>query len=131
METLLTPEGDPHWTRPIALYLQRDRTHTVYSNASYEGLGGWSPDFYFYWRLTRQDLVDHGFPMKMVDKWSSEPQYTNDKGLHINPLEYVAALINLWISIFCIRALPRREGGYILQLNSDNTTALAWMSIAA
>ena len=53
------------------------------------------------------------------------------KGLHINPLEYIACLINLWITLKIIQLAGPKEGGYILGLLSDNTTALLWMSYAA
>ena len=131
METLLAPEGDPHWTRPLALYLDRDPTHAVYSDASYGGLGGWSADFSFFWRLQREDLIQHGFDMKIVDKARTEPVDPASSGLHINPLEFVAALLNLWITLWTVEHSNPMDGGFVIQLNSDNTTALSWMSVAA
>ena len=128
-DTLLCDDGRT-WTRPMALFFDRDVTHRVYSDASYIGIGGWSADMSFLWRITSQDLQAMGFDMKPVDNFTSEPT-GQAKGLHINPLEYVAALINLWISLTQIIDAGDRDGGYILQLNSDNTTALAWMSEAA
>ena len=126
-ETLLAPEGSPLWSRPIALYLDRDYTHRVYSDASYGGIGGWSSDFGFLWRLVREDLVRAGFDMKPIDLSSSEPlDATEPTGLHINPLEFIGVLINLWITIKYVQAAGPRAGGYILALFADNTTALAW-----
>jgi len=131
METLLAPEGDPLWTRPIALYLDRDHTHTVYSDASYGGIGGWSSDFSFLWRITRQTMVDAGFDMKPIKLKSMEPTDPKAAGLHINPLEYIGALINLWLVLQCAIAAGPIVGGYILALMSDNTTTLAWISVAS
>jgi hypothetical protein len=131
METLLVPENDPLWTRPIYLQLDRDLTHTVISDASYAGLGGWSPEFKFLWRITREDLINYGFQMKPLGTNSQEPSEPSADGLHINPLEFVAALINLWIALRRIMDLGPRDGGYVLGLLSDNTSALAWMSYAS
>jgi hypothetical protein len=131
METLLVPENDPLWTRPIYLQLDRDLTHQVISDASYAGLGGWSPDFKFLWRITREDLVTHGFRMKSLGSNSQEPTEPSTEGLHINPLEFIAALLNLWLALRLIMILGPREGGYVLGLLSDNTSALSWMSVAS
>ena len=131
METLLVPENDPLWTRPIYLQLDRDLTHTVISDASYAGLGGWSPEFKFLWRITREDLANSGFQMKQLGTNSQEPSEPSAAGLHINPLEFIAALINLWIALRLIVDLGPQSGGYVLGLLSDNTSALSWMSVAS
>jgi hypothetical protein len=131
METLLVPENDPLWTRPIYLQLDRDLTHTVISDASYAGLGGWSPEFKFLWRITREDLAHSGFKMKQLGTNSQEPTEPSAEGLHINPLEFIAALINLWIALRMIRDFEPRNGGFVLGLLSDNTSALSWMSVAS
>ena len=43
---LSLPEFHPTWTRPIALLVPRTATHAFLSDASYGGLGGWSPEFH-------------------------------------------------------------------------------------
>lgn len=131
LDTLLAPEDSPLWTRPIALFLDRDLTHRVYSDASYGGIGGWSVDFSFLWRLTRTTLVEHGFDMKPIVLRSLEPHDPKASGLHINPLEYIGCIVNLWLTLKCVMELGPRDGGYILGLLADNTTALAWMSLAS
>ena len=128
-ETLLDPD-ETLWTRPMALYFDRDCTHRVYSDASYIGIGGWSPCFSFCWRILRDDLSQYGFHMKTVDRSTSEPTGTA-AGLHINPLEYLAAIVNLWLALTFLMDAGPIDGGYILQLNADNTSALAWFSEAA
>ena len=130
LETLLAPESSPLWTRPIALYLDRDFTHKVYSDASMGGLGGWSADFSFLWRVARETMVEAGFSMRDIVIKSSDPESV-DGFLHINPLEYVGALINLWLSLKCVMILGPIDGGYILALLVDNMTALSWMTLAA
>mmetsp|Transcript_4851 Transcript_4851/g.11525 ORF Transcript_4851/g.11525 Transcript_4851/m.11525 type:complete len:935 (-) Transcript_4851:1191-3995(-) len=128
METLLAPEDSPLWSRPIALYLDRDYTHRVYSDASYGGLGGWSEDFGFLWRIARETLEAAGFDMRPIYLPSNEPGV---EGLHINPLEYIGCLINLWLTLKCVILRGPIDGGYILALFADNTTALSWMSTAS
>jgi len=95
------------------------------------GIGGWSPDFKFLWRVMRADLVAAGFNMKTVDAASEEPDKQEGEGLHINPLEFLATIINLWITLWLLQWSDERVGGYILELLSDNTTALSWMSVAS
>jgi hypothetical protein len=111
--------------------LDRDLTHTVISDVSYAGLGGWSPEFKFSWRITREDLAHSGFRMKQLGTNSQEPTEPSAEGLHINPLEFIAALINLWIALRMIMDFEPRNGGYVLGLLSDNTSALSWMSVAS
>jgi hypothetical protein len=136
METLLADVHRNLWTRPIALILQRDHSHRVYSDASYLGIGGWSPCFRFVWRITRADLERLGFRLQDTNSYKTT-MYVDQDGttsmspLHINPLEFIAALVNLWLSLRFIVRLGPRVGGYILGLFSDNTTALAWMSLAS
>jgi uncharacterized protein YdhG (YjbR/CyaY superfamily) len=40
ISALSLPEFHPTWTRPIALLIHRTATHTLLSDASYDGLGG-------------------------------------------------------------------------------------------
>jgi hypothetical protein len=133
LETLLAPEEDPLWTRPIALLVPREPTHWVRSDASYAGIGGWTPYFGgLMWRVTREDLVLLGFNMKTIGPKTDEPTDPANSGLHINPLEYLAAIINLWLALKCISlSAVLCQTGYILDLQSDNTTALSWTHVAA
>ena len=43
----------------------------------------------------------------------------------------ILCLISLWITIKCVIVLGPIDGGYIIGLLADNTTALSWMSTAA
>jgi hypothetical protein len=129
-EQLLRPEFDPVWSCYIGLLIPRDATHAFLSDASYEGLGGWSPQFEVQWRLTKADLIELGFDMKVVDAITGEPD-PEQLGLHINPLEFIATIINLWLLLRLVMTLPERSTGYIVDLLSDNTSALSWMKITA
>jgi hypothetical protein len=53
------------------------------------------------WRLTTDDLRFFGFHVKMVNPKSGEPA-ADQEGLHINSLEFLAAIINLWLYLALI-----------------------------
>jgi hypothetical protein len=129
-EELLRPEFDPVWSCYIGLLIPRNATHAFLSDASYEGLGGWSPQFEVQWRLTKADLIELGFDMKVVNAITGEPDQ-EQLCLHINPLEFIATIINLWLLLQLVMTLPERSTGYIVDLLSDNTSALSWMKITA
>uniref|UniRef100_UPI002596FA89 hypothetical protein n=1 Tax=uncultured Marinobacter sp. TaxID=187379 RepID=UPI002596FA89 len=128
---LQEPEYSPVWSRYIGLIVPRVATHTILSDASYAGIGGWSPDFHIQWRITRKDLVALGFNMKHINKYKQEPLDANTAGLHINPLEFLATIINLWLVLKLVVQLPANPTGYIIDLLSDNTSALSWMRLTA
>jgi hypothetical protein len=83
------------------------------------------------WRITTEDLLLFGFDMKPSGKANNEPITSNSKGLHINPLEFLAVIINLWLALKLITEAPPCLTGYIINLLLDNTTALSWMHVAA
>ena len=130
VEVLDLPEFHPTWTRPIALLIPRTGTHSFLSDASYGGLGGWSPDFAVMWRVMRDDLLLFNFPMKDIDT-AGEPADLVQEGLHINPLEFIAIIINLWIALKLLADFPHLATGYIVTLLSDNTSAISWMRALA
>jgi hypothetical protein len=105
-------------------------THELLSDASYEGIGGWSPEFEVMWRFTREDLLLLGFPLKLVNSADGEPD-SDAAGLHINPLEFIAAIVNLWLLLKIVSTLPPCDTGYIIDLLSDNTSALSWLKVTA
>jgi hypothetical protein len=133
MEPLLAPKEDPIWTHPIALLVPREATHWFKSNANYAGIGGWTLNFgALMWRVTREDLVILGFNMKTIGPKADKPMDPSKPGLHINPLEFLAAIVNLWLALKLISIKPIQcQTGYILDLISDNTTCLSWMHVAA
>jgi hypothetical protein len=130
-DLLLEPEYSPIWSRYIGLLIPREATHTILSDASFAGIGGWSPDFKIQWRITRADLVLLGFKMKHINKYKQEPLDAKTDGLHINPLEFLAAIINLWLVLKLVQQLPPLLTGYIIDLLSDNTSVLSWMHLTA
>jgi hypothetical protein len=129
VEALARPEMDPTWTRPIALLIPRTPTHSLLSDASYGGLGGWSPEFSIMWRVMRDTLLAFGFPMREIDL-AGEPADLAPEGLHINPLEFLGIIINIWVALRLLLNYPALATGYIVDLLSDNTSAIAWIRVA-
>jgi hypothetical protein len=139
--------SDPNWSRPIGLIIPRDPTITVFTDASTNGLGGWSREttLNHMWRLRVSDLVAHGFPAHMG--WNNltnfwEPDLDRTQA-HINILEFVAIFIELWVCLRQIetahlqqntqRQLPAEiipAGGHRLLARADNTSALSWLRYA-
>jgi hypothetical protein len=77
----------------------------------------------------RDALLQYDFPMKHIDT-AGEPVDFDAKGLHINPLEFIAIIINVWIALKLIATYPHLATGYILLLLSDNTSAISWLRTA-
>jgi hypothetical protein len=135
------PDGEVHaWMRPISLLIPREATEDIRSDACYNGLGGWSPSFKFVWRVTRDELVKAGFKMKELDqdghdryRWCKAENLPPEHAecLHINPLEFIAIIINCWFAILEVRKDPGKPGGHIIAVRADNTSALSWLKYAA
>jgi hypothetical protein len=120
------------WSRPIALLVQREWTCQVLSDAAYSGIGGWSPTLKFMWRVTREQLVEAGFNMKAIGADGEAARIAaDDNSLHINVLEFVGIIINIWFTIIYTRRDPEKLGGHIVSVIADNTSALSWFRHAS
>ena len=128
---LVDPQHSHMWTSPLGLLIPRCANHVMHSDASYVGIGGWSRTLRIQWRVTRPDLEVLGFNMKVVDNYKQEPLDASSDGLHINPLEFLAAIINLWLAIKLLPIHSNEPTGNILDLFSDNTTCLSWCRFTA
>jgi hypothetical protein len=128
---LTEPEWSPTWTRLIALIIPRTPTHEMLSDASYGGMGGWSEQFQIQWRILRDDLLTLGFSMKAINSANEPSDLFNPEGVHINLLEFVGVVINLFIAIKLLLRLDTPPTGFVLELIADNTSALAWLKYAA
>ncbi len=69
--------------------------------------------------------------MKTIGMANDEPIASDAQGLHINPLDFLAVIINLWLYLKIISDGSLCLTGYIINLLSDNTMALSWMHVAA
>jgi hypothetical protein len=144
-----TEPSDPFWCRPIGMLIPRTTTHFAYQDASYEGLGGFSEEFGFSWRLSRDELEAVAIPMPDLPMDMDLPlpddsTPTVDSVLfdeiegedtapatHINVLEFVAAIINYWFVLARTTVSEEPVGGWIVGILGDNTSALSWMRHSA
>jgi hypothetical protein len=55
-----TAEGTSIGSRPVGMVIRRKLTAQAFSDASYNGLGGWCPNLSFFWLLLASDLVSVG-----------------------------------------------------------------------
>ena len=135
---------DPFWSCPIGLLVPRVPTLTVCTDASLQGLGGWSPISHLnhMWRITLNDL--HLCGLKQTSRWHSRSNYLepdiDQPEAHINVLEFFAIFIELWVVLRQIHLaqssrdpLPAEcipPGGHRLEALTDNTCALSWLRYA-
>jgi hypothetical protein len=133
--SLEEPSAASIWSRPIGLLIDRSPTCVVFSDASYGGIGGWSGSLQFLWRVTRSELIQCGFSMREIDATGealrSDAGQSSDNALHINLLEFVAILVNLWLTLRWIRSEEAPLGGHIVAVLADNTSALSWLRHAS
>jgi hypothetical protein len=123
---------DSNWRRYIGYLVDRTPNCEAIQDAAHEGLGGWSSTFLFMWRLTHTELrtAPISWPMKSFDVARLDAPI-HAQGIHINLLEFVALIINMWFVLWATRDLETPRGGWILSLRTDNTSALSWLQHAA
>jgi hypothetical protein len=130
------PDPFHYWCRPIGLMIPHEPNVIVLSDASYCGLGGWSPTWQFMWQVTRAELAAFGFDMCKIDQAGEDLlMYEHDcpdalRGLHINVLELLTIIINIWIVLTWLQRLNVPSGGWIISVLADNTSALSWLHFA-
>jgi hypothetical protein len=132
LRTTLLPQHAALWTRPIGLLVPRDPTSEVFSDACYEAIGGYSRDWGFCWRLRRDALITAGFDMKLLEADGEPSPAADNTGLHINVLEFLAVIVNLWLTLKLVKAqhvVP--PGGHVISVRCDNTSAVSWLRHAA
>jgi len=106
------------------------RTITLISDACYGGLGCWAQGHPLIWRLNKADLEACGFILPT----GREPSEAEKKEVdfdHINILEFVAVIVNIGVAVRYLMLQPRRTAHVIMNVLSDNTSALSWMKHAA
>ena len=119
------------WERHTVLCVPRYPHATLLSDASYEGLGGYSLYLNFAWRLSSHDLNSMDFKIRLTEPlvyW--EPDLDSNK-IHINILELLAIIINIILDVCCMNGLPLPSSGWVLHARVDNTSALSWNQYAS
>ena len=93
------------WERNIGLCVPRDPHAILLSDASYEGLGGYSLYLNFALRLSSHNLNSMGFKVRLTEPllyW--EPDLDPNK-IHINILELLVIIINIILAVCCMNRL--------------------------
>ena len=124
--------ADPRWCKPIGLLVPRDPTIITYTDASSNGMGGWSAKLDHMWRLTYKNLTTCGLSSpshSFANKQYHEPAI-EEEPVHINILEFLAIIIELWICTRQLQSTIPVAGGHIIQALADNTSALSWLRYA-
>ena len=119
------------WERHIGLCVPRYPHATLLSDASYEGLGGYSLYLNFAWRLSFHDLNSMGFKVHLTEPlvyW--EPDIDPNK-IHIDIFELLVIIINIILAVCCMNRLPPPSSGWVLHARVDNTSALSWTQYAS
>jgi hypothetical protein len=127
--TLDSNQYHPYWCRPIGLLIPREPCYEIVGDAANEGLGGYCVKLAFMWRLNRSDMENCGFRLS-DDDGPAEP--ADPDASHINILEFVAIVINVWFLIKFIARdePPNSQTLFIASCLGDNTSALSWMRVA-
>ena len=128
--TLSAAPEHPAWCRSLGCLIPREPHILGLTDASPDGMGGYCIALKCMWRLSRQDLLSLGFDLQALQEFRDEP-VPGSPGLHINCLELVAMIINLWLILRFARTQDPHPGGLIIHIRGDNTTALSWFSHAA
>jgi hypothetical protein len=127
----------PIWSRDIGLLIPREVNTIPISDASYEGLGGFCRTFRYMWRLSVHDLRSCGWKIcgdeESKNQLHETPSFSPKPGpdeAHINVLEFVAIIINMWMLLKLIDKGERPPGvktHIIARFLADNTSALSWL----
>jgi hypothetical protein len=119
---------DSNWRRCIGHLIERSPNSKAIQDAAHKCLGSWSATFQFMWRITHDELHSDpvNWPMKCFDSICLDTPL-HAEGIHINVLEFLACVINLWLALWATRNLGPPTGGWILLLRTDNTSAPSWL----
>ena len=128
-QALASDIADTIWSRPIGLLVPRVPHATSFTDASYEGLGGYCAAIPFKWRISSRALAAAGWPVLTAEPSRYLP-FPKDK-LHINILEFLAVFIHTFLLLHLSSSLPRPPGGWVFHHKADNTSALGWISHAS
>ena len=129
--------ASPIWCRPIGLSVPRDphcllETDMSTGDASglRGGLGGTVSHFHAMWRISNADITALGLDPTILRNRGAE--FDDDSAqLHVNIGEFLAIIINVWLTLALAKHHSVPPGGWIWRANADNTSALSWMRYAA
>jgi len=118
------------WARPIGQVIPRDYHFVTATDASTGGLAGNCHFLNCMWRLTKSDLEQFG--IKTANMSIAQPEFEDaNAALHINALEFLAIIINIWLILALLQSRTPPPGGWIILVLCDNTSAISWMRYAS
>jgi hypothetical protein len=106
----LNPD-DSNWRCYISFIVDQSPNCKAIQDAAHQGLGSWSSTFQFIWRTMTHDehhSAPISWPMKVFNHAKLDAPFHAD-GLHINLLEIVALIINMWFVLWATRAFRRMD----------------------
>ena len=139
--TLTGPKATLAWTQPISLIIPREPTGEPIGDASFEGMGGYCLKYGYMWRLSHADLKSCGLDIpkedaELIQRYQAAKESGDTETVkhlaHINILEFIAIIINIWMFIKIGKKLesdPKFE--HIIHARTDNTSALSWLMHAS
>jgi hypothetical protein len=83
------------------------------------------------WRIRASELEAAGFDLSIVRQINTSLQDFPVHATHINVLEFVAIIVNLWFMLHFVRQQAPPPGGHVVAIVADNTSALSWLRFAA
>lgn len=125
------------WTREIGLLIPRSPTCEPIGDASFEGLGGYCIVLAYMWRIHAAEMRSHGFDIPtndndLIRRYKAEGgTFDNECLCHINILEFVTIIINLWFAIAFLKKSSTPLAQHIIHAKADNTSSLSWLMFAA
>jgi hypothetical protein len=101
-----------NWRQHIGVIVNKSPNCKAIQDAAHKGLGGWSSAFRFMCRITHDELRTApiiSWPIKALDHAKLDAPL-HAEGLHINILEFVALIINMWFVLWATCAFgPSRR----------------------
>jgi hypothetical protein len=79
------------------------------------------------WHLDGNDLLDCSFALEWLKEDAMVVDMADPDHLHINILELIALIINIWLTLVFITQHGNIPGCHIITMLADNTSALSWM----
>jgi hypothetical protein len=83
------------------------------------------------WCLDWDDLLDFGFALEWLKEEATTVDSEDPDYLHINILELITLIINIWLALVFITHDGNIAGGHIIAMLADNTSALSWLQYAS
>jgi hypothetical protein len=83
------------------------------------------------WHLDGDDLLDCSFALEWLEEDTTVVDTADHDHLHVNILELIALILNIWLTLVFITQHGNILGGHIIAMLADNTSALSWMQYAS